>query len=150
MKGRLVKSGFAGVKKPRRIVNRPEQVLQISCVAYARAVLPNIVLFHPANEAKRSPVEWAFLYKMGFLKGLWDLGVLLRQGGIAWMEFKAKGCAVTPEQDDFGKTADEWGCPTYQIWSIEEFDRALRELFPREHFRAKLGPQGITIKDVSG
>lgn len=80
-------------------MHRPEQKLHISVVAFlGRALPPEIVLFHPANGGKRTKPEASLLKAMGVLPGVPDLVAIMPNGQAAFIELKAPGGQLSPEQ----------------------------------------------------
>lgn len=132
-------------------MKRTEQALQIACVEFARRAIPSIVIFHVPNGGYRSPAEGHIFKRMGVLKGVADLTILLPQGGVGFCEIKSPKGKLTPEQLAFQGAATGWGAEWNAIWSLEDFERTLRAWFPREPFRATvLGPSHVSPPIVAG
>jgi hypothetical protein len=138
---------LAGVKRRRRIVHRPEEDFQTQCVRFARAAVQGIVIFHVTNEGRRSKIAGGKLKAAGLLAGVWDLVLVLPQGGIGFMEMKAKGRGLTPQQIDFRTDAEAWGAQFAQPRTLPEFEAVLREWYPRR-VRATVLPTGVVRREV--
>jgi hypothetical protein len=134
-------------RKPRR--RRDEAVLQTACVDFYRKAIPHGIIFHIPNGEKRDKATAGRLKAMGVLAGVWDLGLVLPQGGIGFVEMKEpKKGALTAEQLEFRDAGLEWGAQFAECRSIEEFEAILRAWYPRERLRASVLAQGMIKRDV--
>jgi hypothetical protein len=110
-------------------MNRPEQEAQIAIVAWIKAVSPSTMCFHVPNAAKRSPAERRALVAMGLLAGVPDLCLIAEPPGpsLAFVEVKAAGGKLSPEQQSFRAWAEAAGIPYAVVQNIDETRVAFRE-----------------------
>lgn len=135
--------GMAATRATRSRRMDPEEALQRSCIDFARVSVPHVVVFAVPNGGKRTKAEAGTLKAMGVLAGVYDLCVLLRQGGVGFIELKAPGKGTpsdrrSPEQIQFGIDADLWGAQLGCVDTIEDFERTLRAWLPHERFRTTM------------
>lgn len=94
---------------PRKIVNRPEEALQRTCVRYLTVAMPKppegaVWLHVPNQRGTRSKIENAILKSLGVLPGVPDL-LFVHAGRLLCVELKApKGSGRSQSQID---TQDE-------------------------------------------
>lgn len=80
-------------------MKRDEQKTHIACVHLIRQAYPSVIPFAIMNGGYAVSARQGALFKaMGLLPGVPDLGLILPEGRIAWVEFKAEGGRVSPEQ----------------------------------------------------
>jgi hypothetical protein len=110
-------------------MNRPEQEAQIAIVAWIKAVSPSTMCFHVPNAAKRSPAERRALVAMGLLAGVPDLCLVAEPPGpsLAFVEVKAQGGKLSPEQTSFRAWAEAAGIPYAVVQNIDQTRVAFRE-----------------------
>jgi hypothetical protein len=79
-------------------VKRPEQAIQHAVVAHLRArAEPGVFFWSTPNEGKRGFVAAAALKASGLTAGIPDL-LILKEGNLYAIEFKAPGGRLTPSQ----------------------------------------------------
>lgn len=84
-------------------------------------------LYHVANEAQRSPVEWGQLKAAGFIKGIQDLHLLWR--GVTYrIEMKGDGGKIDPWQKVVHKAHALQGSETYVFWNAEDAIRFIEDV----------------------
>jgi sporulation protein YlmC with PRC-barrel domain len=112
--------------KSRKAGNRPaETPIHIAIVDYLRLILPNALVFHPANGGKRNMREAVALKRMGVLAGVPDLVIITQEGRLAFLEVKdAKGTLSAP-QKAFGAALDAAGVPWAVVRSVDDARRVL-------------------------
>jgi hypothetical protein len=103
-------------------MQRPEQELQKSVVAYLNYALPPAILFFhiPNQMGNRGAREGAILKSMGVRAGMPDLGFILPTGMVAWCELKAGKGSLTPAQRTFRDLMRARGVPFAECRSIQE------------------------------
>ncbi len=85
-----------------RAVNRPEQDLQASVVAYLFAALPDLPWYAVPNYAGNLGPRIGGLFKrLGKRAGVPDLAFVLPNGSAAFIELKAGKGSLDPAQRDF-------------------------------------------------
>jgi hypothetical protein len=103
-------------RDPRRLT---ELALHMHVAALLRrAAAPGVIWFHPANGEKRDKATAHKLQQMGVMPGVSDLVLMIpcdtftKAGFVqpAFLELKAAGGRLTPEQRDFHDRASLIGC----------------------------------------
>ena len=97
-----------------------EYVIQASIVAFIRAVLPSVIVFHVPNGGLRAKREAALLKWIGTVAGIPDLGLILPDGRSAWIEVKAPGGSLSPEQKAVHKALTDLGHPYAVCRSVDD------------------------------
>ena len=107
-------------------MNRPEEQLQRSVVAYLLVTRPQCLWYHPPNGGGRSKAEGGVLKAMGVRPGVPDLALVLPEGQAAFIELKAEGRRLSPAQIEFRATAEGLGAKYAVCYSINEVKAALK------------------------
>lgn len=146
---------LAGPKPKRRVKNRPEQHLQVSCIGYSRAATPSIVIFAVPNGYKKTRTEAGIARDMGQEAGVWDLVAVLPQGGILFIEMKAPGAKsaednLSEAQKTFRKRAEPWGAYFEPCDSLDRYIAILHEYWPSVLHGARRLPSGVIQRKVRG
>ncbi|WP_316176173.1 VRR-NUC domain-containing protein [Bradyrhizobium sp. SZCCHNRI1073] len=101
-------------------MKRPEQAIHQAVVAHLRARPESGVFFwHTPNEGKRGFVNAAHLKAMGMIAGVPDL-LILKDGRLYAIEFKAPGGRLTPSQRLVIDRMRECGATAIAAFSIDE------------------------------
>jgi hypothetical protein len=105
---------FYGRTRQRRAMP-PEASLQVAVVEALRLLgVPGLVYFRVPNDAKRSPQAGLWEQRMGLLKGVADLCVLVPDKPALFLELKAAGKKAAPEQmafaDAVNRAGHRWSC----------------------------------------
>lgn len=80
----------------------PEEQLQRQVVEFLRFAAPDLIFFHPSNEAgSRRVGEMGRLKALGLRAGVSDLIFCLPDGCFGAIELKAPGGKATPDQNAF-------------------------------------------------
>lgn len=112
--------------RPPRARKRDEDNLQIGVVKFLRFAAPDLIFFHPTNEAgSRSKGEMGRLNAMGLVAGVHDLVFCLDAGRFAAIELKA-GTPETAAQRAWGGAVERKGGLRATCRSIEEVESTLR------------------------
>lgn len=94
-------------------------------LAYLRAVLPDAIVFHPANGGTRHVREAVNLKRMGVLAGVPDL-CIVRDGRVYFMEVKrAKGSKISEGQHEFWRWCQAHETPMAFVSSVDDARRSL-------------------------
>lgn len=81
----------------------------------------DILIFHIANESPSSHAYRIQLAQMGVLPGVFDYIVLVKGGGIAFLEFKrTPKDRLSPKQAKFTETLDLFGIKWKVVWNSEQ------------------------------
>ena len=108
----------------------PEAALQKNIVKYLRAVLPCGFLVVSVSNNPRSAIAGAREKGMGMLKGWPDLAVYGRGSDerpfAGFIEVKAPGGYLRPEQRDTLDRLQDCGHPTAVVRSLEDVQRTIR------------------------
>lgn len=109
----------------------PEATIHRAVLSWLRVVLPEALIWHPANETRRpgkaGNVERAMNAAMGVLAGVPDICGRTQEGDW-YMEIKAEGGYLSPAQKAFRDSLAALGCPRYAVVrSIEDAREALAE-----------------------
>ena len=111
--------------KSRKIARRSDETaIHIAIVDYLRLVLPDALVFHPANGGLRSKREAAELKRMGVLAGVFDI-IIIRGDGLYFLEVKSPKGVLSDPQKAFGAALDAAGIPWMIVRTIEDARRAL-------------------------
>ncbi len=102
-----------------------ETPIHCAIVEYLRLVLPDALIFHPANGGKRGKREAAELKRMGVLAGVFDIAIISGDARICFLEVKAPKGVLSDPQEAFGVALDSAGVPWAVIRSIDDARRAL-------------------------
>jgi hypothetical protein len=79
-----------------------EHAFQVQVVDYmTKAVRPELHWFAIPNGGKRSLHVAVKLKREGVKRGVADIGVMLEDNRMAWLELKIKGGALSPQQKGF-------------------------------------------------
>ena len=108
--------------------NQPEYRLHyytVELLKFNRA--PGVVYFHCPNGEHRSKRTAAKLATMGVLKGVADICIVLPGGRIAFLELKAEGSYLSPDQRAFKTAVDALGAPYAVARSPEDVVDVLTE-----------------------
>jgi hypothetical protein len=109
----------------------PEAAIQRSVVRYLRTVLPHGFLVVAVSNNPRSAIAGAREKGMGMLKGWPDLAVYGRGSDdrpfAGFIECKAPGKYLRPEQRDTLDRLEDCGHPTAVVRSIEDVQRIIAE-----------------------
>lgn len=98
----------------------PEHSLQRDIVRLLKMMLSDTaVIFHGANEGKRSAIAGKALKDIGLLPGLPDLGIVDCQR-VYWMELKAGRKVPTATQYECHRALQRAGSPVAIVRSIDE------------------------------
>lgn len=113
-------------------MKRSEEAVHRQVVSYLRVALPSPWLFwHTANGMGRSKAEAGILKALGVRAGIPDLILIGPERRMICIEFKAPKPArssLSPAQKDTINALGELGVPTIIVRSLDEAERALREL----------------------
>lgn len=110
--------------KPRR---HEEDDLQAAIVAHLRLLAPkNVIWFHPANGGSRSKRTAGRMKALGVVPGIPDLAFTLADGRSAYMELKAMGGRLSPEQRLFQSKCEAMGVEHAVVYSIDAALNVLR------------------------
>ena len=94
-------------------------------LAYLRTVLPDAIVFHPANGGSRDIREAVNLKSMGVMAGVPDL-CIIHSGRAYFLEVKrAKGARVSDHQHQFWLWCQSHQTPMAFVTSIDDARRAL-------------------------
>lgn len=105
----------------------PEQSFQREVVRLLKMMLSDTaVVFHGANEGKRTLVAGRMLKDIGMLPGLPDLGIVDCQR-IYWLELKAKGRSPTDVQKQCHTALQRAGSPVAVVRTIDDVMIAVRD-----------------------
>ena len=107
--------------------DNPEERLQQAVVQYLVLACSHVIWFHPPNGEVRSKPTGARLKKMGVLRGVPDLVFVLPGGASAFIELKAPGAYLRPEQKDFRDRALVLGSKFALCRTLEEVISVLDE-----------------------
>lgn len=102
------------------MARRPEQALQIQIVNALRVMAPECFVWHTPNGGKRTPTEAAIFKALGVVSGLPDLCVTWAVGRIGFIELKAGGGALTPNQETVHATLTRMGFPVATCNSVDQ------------------------------
>ena len=84
-------------------------------------------LYHVANEAQRSPVEWGMLKAAGFINGIQDIHFLW--SGVTYrIEMKGEGGHIDPAQKVVHAAHAKQGSITYVFWDSDTLIRFVKEI----------------------
>jgi hypothetical protein len=107
----------------------PEAAIQRSVVRYLRTVLPAGFLVVAVSNNPRSAIAGAREKGMGMLKGWPDLAVYGRRSDdvpfAGFLEVKAPGGYLRPEQRDMLDRLQDCGHPTAVVRGLEDVQRAV-------------------------
>ena len=110
----------------RRILNRPEQALQLQVAKYLDLALPNdAVWFHVPNAAKRGVVAGAMNKRLGVKAGVPDIAII-HTGAVYFIELKAPGGKASEAQDDMIHQLAEAGAHCAVLSSLDLVIGALK------------------------
>ena len=113
-------------------MKRPEQIVHRAVVAYLKLTLPKPWLFfHCPNGGGRSKAEAGIFKTLGVRAGIPDLIILGPERFMACIEFKAPKphkSSLSPAQRDTINALGVLGIPTLIVRSLDEAERALREM----------------------
>lgn len=99
---------------------RPEHNLQREVIALLKlALLPSAVVFHAANEGRRSLANGRALKEIGLLPGLPDIGIVV-SGCVWWLELKSRRGRVNDRQRQCHTMLEAAGSPVAVVRSIDE------------------------------
>lgn len=109
-------------KPKRKIKNRPEQDLQISCVRWFRYQYPNEILIHIPNGGRMTGFKGSILKTMGVLSGFPDLALFKQKGefGGLIIEMKAAKEKTSTNQNNVIKILQG---NNYKVEVVDNFDR---------------------------
>lgn len=118
-----------------------ETQIHIAIVYWIKTVSPSTFCFHPANGGLRSKREAAKLRAMGVVAGVFDLVLICEAPGpeLAFLEVKAPGETLNPNQKLFRARLDEMGVPYAIVRSIDE----TREFFRANSIRTREAMAGV-------
>lgn len=101
-------------------MKRPEQRLHIAVINTLPLVAPECFTWHTPNGGKRTPTEAAVFKALGVVSGLPDLCVTWAIGRIGFIELKADGGALTPNQEAVHAKLKSMGFLVATARSVEE------------------------------
>lgn len=125
-------------------MKRPEQAIQKAVVAHLKARAYSCFWWHTPNEGKRGFVNAAALKAMGMTAGVPDL-LILKDGSLYAIEFKAPGGRLTPSQILVLDRLRACGAMAVVAFSIDE---ALVTLEYWGILRRSVASASIETKDV--
>lgn len=106
----------------------PEDILHEDILEYLRWVLPpEYVVWHPANEGKRTGWEQGRFVARGGMAGVFDLQILMPLGRVAFLEIKTDKKDLSEAQQDFRDRLIRLGVPYAVVRSIENVRAALAQ-----------------------
>lgn len=106
-----------------------ELPVHTAVLGYLRTVLPDAIVFHPANQGHgRSARQGGVLKAMGVVSGIPDLGVMLPGGRAIWFEVKAPKGRRSDTQFALHLRMESLGHHCATVSSIEEVRNTLRAL----------------------
>ena len=100
-------------------MKRPEQAIHQAVVAHLNARAEPCFWWHTPNEGKRGFVNAAALKAMGMTAGVPDL-LILKDGALYAIEFKAPGGRLTPSQRLVLDRLRDCGAMAVVAFSIDE------------------------------
>ena len=102
-------------------MRKSELKVQAEACSYIWHNLPQTryCLFHVANEAQRSAIEWGQLKAAGFIKGIQDL-MFFWDGNVYAIEVKSEGGKIDPWQKVTHRAHYGQGIVTYVFWNSED------------------------------
>ncbi len=100
-------------------MKRPEQAIQKAVVAHLKARAYSCFWWSTPNEGKRGVVNAAALKAMGMTAGVPDL-LILKDGSLYAIEFKAPGGRLTPSQRLVIDRMRDCGAMAVVAFSIDE------------------------------
>lgn len=100
-------------------MKRPEQAIHQAIVAHLNARAEPCFWWHTPNEGKRGFVNAAHLKAMGMTAGVPDL-LILKDGSLYAIEFKAPGGRLTPSQRLVLDRLRDCGAMAVVAFSVEE------------------------------
>lgn len=101
---------------------KPEYILQCSCVAWVKHNFPNILIFAVANEATHK--NSTYYKKSGTLNGVSDLVVILNNK-VLFIEMKSPKGVQRLEQKAFQNKIENLNQKYYICRSLEEFQEII-------------------------
>lgn len=102
---------------------KPEYVLQSTCVAWFKRSYPEFLIFSVPNEATHR--QSTYYAKSGVLKGVSDLIIVLPQKTI-FIELKAEKGVQRPEQKAFQSKIESLQQSYYLCRTLEGFESIIR------------------------
>lgn len=100
---------------------KPEEALQVATKDFlAACACPDVLWFHPAQEAIRSPITWKIQKRMGFVKGIPDW-IFLRAGWCGMVELKAGKGKLRPAQENIRDWAERYNVDHAVARTLDEF-----------------------------
>lgn len=109
----------------------PEEQLQKAIVVAIGRLAPRTFVCHIPNGGKRGLYEASRLKAMGVKRGVPDLLLILSSGEVAFIEVKAEGGSLSPEQKDFRDFCldrnTKWACLN-DLSQVKTLLEAWREL----------------------
>lgn len=106
-----------------------EHGIQVRFCGRIRTIAPRIKLLAVPNQGQRSAYGNIRMRAEGLHKGAWDIQALA-QGETAWIEFKDRKGALSPEQIDFGNWLLRNGFRCSVRRSADTAEAWLRSLWP--------------------
>lgn len=106
---------------------KSESQFQAAVVSWFDALILEdpVFLFHCPNGAKRDRVTAAILQSMGVRPGVADLGIMLPESRIAWLELKIGDGKPSQVQKDFAKVCKRLAHPYAVARTFDEVVAAL-------------------------
>lgn len=106
-----------------------EDRLQAECFQWHWNTFPHLrkTLFHVQQKA-RNKIEGNKFKAMGVVQGVSDL-ILVCPGETVYIELKTDTGSQSPDQKEFQKVIEEYGCQKYYlIRSLEQFQELVKKL----------------------
>ena len=105
---------------------KPEEALHRTVAEYLRWVKPAALWFHAPNGARRSKAQSGILKAMGMLAGVPDLIFVCHGGTVKFIELKAPGKYLSPEQKAFKDMVTSMGASFALCRSVDDVAEALQ------------------------
>jgi hypothetical protein len=116
-------------RRPSTIAQNPdrnaEARIQAAALEWLKAFAPELIVFHVPNGGYRSKAEAARLKWQGVVAGVADLCIVTLDGRSHFLEVKAPGGYLSPEQRAFADRCAALRVPFAVIRSIDDARQAL-------------------------